>query len=40
MRQVVELAGDWQPVLVPRPEQILFPHAHRTIALDQRQLCE
>jgi len=46
MRQIVDHACDWQPVLVPRPEQIWFPIAHRTISLraqsdaDQRQLCE
>jgi hypothetical protein len=46
MRQIVEQACDWQPVLAPRPEQIWFPNAHRTIPLgpqanaEQRQLCE
>ena len=46
MRQIVDRACDWQPVLVPRPEQIWLPNAHRTVSLpaqasaDQRQLCE
>ena len=46
MRQIVDRACDWQPVLVPRPEQIWLPIAHRTISLraqsdaGQRQLCE
>jgi len=46
MRQIVDHACDWQPVLVPRPEQIWFPNAHRTVSLaarsndEQRQLCE
>jgi hypothetical protein len=45
MRQIVDQACDWQPALVPRPEQIWFPNAHRTVSLpapshaDQRQLC-
>jgi hypothetical protein len=46
MRQLVDHACDWQPALTPRPEQIWFPNAHRTVSLlaqsnaDQRQLCE
>jgi len=46
MRQLVDHACDWQPVLVPRPEQIWIPDAHRTVLLpaqskdEQRQLCE
>jgi hypothetical protein len=46
MRQIVDHACDWQPAGVPRPEQIWFANAHRTISLaaqskdDQQQLCE
>lgn len=46
MRQIVDQACDWQPALTPRPEQIWFPNAHRTISLlsqssgEQGQLCE
>jgi hypothetical protein len=29
MRQIVDRACDWEPVPVPRPEQIWFPGAHR-----------
>jgi hypothetical protein len=46
MRQIVECACDWEPVLAPPPEQIWLPNTHRTITLlpgpsdEQRQLCE
>ena len=46
MRQIVDHACDWRPVLAPRPEQTWFPNAHRTVSLlsqsnaDERQLCE
>ena len=29
MRQVVDLACDWQPAPQPRPEQTWFPNTHR-----------
>jgi hypothetical protein len=46
MRQIVDLACDWQPVPPARPEQIWFPNTHRTVSLappsnaEQQQICE
>jgi hypothetical protein len=31
MRQIVDCACDWQPVPLPRPEQIWFPEARRQL---------
>jgi hypothetical protein len=48
MRQIVDHALDWEPRLAPRPQQMVFPGAHREIvtgnpvvdAGDERQICE
>jgi hypothetical protein len=46
MREVVEQACDWQPVLTPRPEQAWLPHTYRTPSLaplanaEEQQICE
>jgi len=42
MRQIVDHAMDWQPAGVSRPEQMVFPGAHREIEVrtrDERQIC-
>jgi hypothetical protein len=33
MREIVDRACDWEPMLAPRPEQTWFPNAHRVISL-------
>ena len=47
MRQVVERAMDWEPAPEPRPEQIRFAEAQRTVLAgspnqgpDEREMCE
>lgn len=51
MRQIVDLATDWQPVPPPRPVQIWFPaakssrpvpvqHRNRRTRIEERQMCE
>jgi hypothetical protein len=42
MRQIVDHAMDWQPARASRPEQMVFPGAHREIAVrkrEERQIC-
>ena len=46
MRQIVDLACEWQPVPEPRPEQTWLPGTYRQpsvaphINRDERQICE
>jgi hypothetical protein len=46
MRQIVDQACDWQPVLTPRPEQTWLPNTYRTPSVaplaeaPQQQICE
>ena len=48
MRQVVDLALDWEPAPAPRPEQTWFTNTHRQVTLsptpatksEPRDICE